>query len=99
MITKENRFDAIEKNGEITLLISAREMPPHNPQLGFNNDLALLSRDEHEEILLTGFHKNILKLLETTKNVKILEINKQGKIIFNYTVALFKDSELNINNF
>ena len=99
MITKENRFDVIEKNGEITLLLSAREMPPHNPQLGFNNNFALLSRDEHEEILLTGFHKNILNKLKTTENLKILEINKQGKVIFSYKITLFKDPELNIDNF
>ncbi|MHA1541212.1 MAG: hypothetical protein ACTSXL_01110 [Alphaproteobacteria bacterium] len=99
MITKENRFDAIEKNGEITLLLSARKMPPHNPQLGFNNDLALLSRDEHEEILLASFHKDVVKKLKSTENIKILEINKEGKVIFSYTATLFKDPELNLNNF
>ncbi len=99
MITREKRFDVIEKNGEIVFLLSARQMPPHNPQLGFNNGLALLSRDKHEEILLAGFHKNILKLLKAIEYVKVLEINKQGNIIFNYEITLFEDPELGLNNF
>ena len=97
MITKEKRFDAIIKDGEITFLLSAREMPPHNSQIGINKNCAMLFRDEHEDVLLTGFNKEIIKLLDKIDKINILEISSSGKIIFDYLVETFKDPTININ--
>ncbi len=96
MITKEARFDAVIKDDKVVLLLSAREMPPQNDsKIGFNGkDCCLLSRDEHEDILLTNFPKEVIFKLQKTQEINVWEISSEGKVIFKYSSDLFKDPDL-----
>lgn len=100
MNTLEARFDVILRDNGVFILLTARAYPPFSSTtLGFNGkDLALLSRDEQEDIILSGLKKEVIRALQKKPPIFVWELDGTGQIVFEYSPSFFLDPDLSLRD-
>lgn len=96
VVILEPSFDfAITPNGRVFLFIRSRVDIASRPFMVFDKKKTLaLFRDRNEIIELTCIPKKLLRILQTTKQIGVLEMDESNKITYRYTTDLFLDSNL-----
>ncbi len=94
MRTIEKFFDVlVRQNGEVVIVLQGRLHPPYlTPEIEFNGeDLAVLYRDEQEDIYLTAFSSWRVKwALRRVRGVRIIELDPAQNILHSYSAEVIR---------
>ena len=96
IVILEPSFDIlINQNNSVMLILLARADIPQNPFIVYDRKKTLaLFRDKREIIKLTEIPRKVLKVLKSTDEISITEMNEQSEPIRQYSARIIYDSQL-----
>jgi hypothetical protein len=90
-IVIEESFDFIKNaNGELMLVVFEQDKEPVRPRFLFDGEaIATLNRGQGQPVLkLTNLPKEVVDSLNSSKNLSVCEMGKDGSIKFVYEVGV-----------